>query len=173
MRTNPLCYLAALFLLLGGWIAAAPILAAPWQDLKTASVTGFESGKKIEVTDRGIALFTDIVQERDVTCRSKPEANLTIRGARFDLANNTGDHTWHLLSTTTSAKAGSYTVACTPKDRAVDTASYGYAELPSFRSAGRNGRGVGILATTAAALLAAWTYWGRRQKRKFSSYESA
>ena len=173
MRTNALCYLAALFLALGGWIVAAPILAAPWQDLETASITDFESRKKIDVTDRGVAFFTDIVQERDVTCRSNPEGKLTIRGARFDLANNAGDHTWHLLSTTTSAKAGSYAVACTPKDRAVDTASYGYAELPSFSSAGRNGRGIGILATTVAAILAAWTYWGRRQERKFSSHESA
>ena len=173
MRTNPLCYLAALFLVLGGWIAAAPILAAPWQELKTASITGFDSGKKIDVTERGVAIFTDIVQERDVSCRSNPAGALNLRGTRFDLANDNGDHRWHLLSTTTSAKAGSYAVACTPKDRALDTASYGYAELPSFSSAGRNGRGIGILATTAAAILAAWTYWGRRQERKFSSNESA
>lgn len=173
MRTNPLWYLAALFLVLGGWIVAAPILAAPWQDLKTASITGFESGKKIDVTDRGVAFFTDIVQERDVTCRSNPQGALNIRGTRFDLANDDGDRTWHLLSTTTSAKAGLYAVACTPKDRAVDTVSYGYAKLPSFSSAGRNGRGIGILATTAAAILAAWTYWGRRQERKFASHESA
>lgn len=173
MRTNPLCYLAALFLVLGGWMAAAPILAAPWQDLKTADITGFENGKKIDVTDRGVAFFTDIVQERDVTCRSKPEGALTIQGARFDLVNDDADHTWYLLSTTTQAKAGSYAVACTPKDRSVDTASYGYAVLPSFGAAGRNGRGVGILATTAAVLLAGWTYWGRRTERKLASYESA
>lgn len=173
MRTNPLCYLAALFLALGGWIVAAPILAAPWQDLKTASITGFESGKKVDVTDRGVAFFTDIVQERDVSCQSNPQGALNIRGTRFDLANANGDRTWHLLSTTTSAKAGSYAVACTPKDRALDTANYGYAELPSFSSAGRNGRGIGILATTAAAILAAWTYWGRRTERKGVSDESS
>lgn len=173
MRTNPLWYLATLFLVLGGWIVAAPVLAAPWQDLKTASITGFESGKRIDVTGRGVAFFTDIVQERDVTCRSNPQGALNIGGTRFGLANDDGDRTWHLLSTTTGAKAGSYAVACTPKDRAVDTANYGYAELPSFSSAGRNGRGIGILATTAAAILAAWTYWGRRQERKFASYESA
>lgn len=173
MRTNPLCYLAALLLVLGGWIAAAPILAAPWQELKTASITGFENGKKIDATDRGVAFFTDIVQERDVTCRSNPPGALNTRGTKFDLANDDGDRTWHLVSTTAGAKAGSYAVACRPRDRAVDTASYGYAEMPSFSSAGRNGRGIGILATTAAAILAAWTYWGRRQERKFASHESA
>lgn len=171
MRTNPLCYFAAFLLVLGGWIAAAAIAATSWEELHTTSITRLENGKKIDVTARGVAFFTDIVQERDVTCRSNPEKALKIQGAKFDLLNDDGDHRWHMLSTTIGARAGSYAVACTPKDRSVDTASYGYAELPSFRNA-TVGKGIGSIATLAAAILAGWTYWGRRTERKLASFES-
>lgn len=172
-RTSTIWYLIALLLFLGGWMAATPILAAPWQDLKTASVTNFEGGKKIDVTDRGLAIFTDFEQERDVMCRSNPAKALTIQGARLDLVNDGGDRKWYLLSTTVDAKPGSYAVACTPKDQALDTADYGYAELPSWSAEKRNGLGIGILASTAAAILAAWTYRGRRTALKLLSHESS
>ena len=173
MRTNPLWYAAAIWLVVGGWMAAAPILAAPWQDLKSANVSQFEAGKKIAITDKGVAFFTDMKQDRDVTCQSKPTEDLTIEKRPFDIEAQGDGRSWHLLSVTKDAKAGSYSVSCTMDDRGADTANYAYAELPSFSAAIRNGRGIGILATTAAALIAGWTYWGRRTQRKLLSYESS
>lgn len=172
MRTNPLCYLAALLLALGGWMAAAAVAATSWQDLKEASVTRLDPGAKIDVTDRGVAFFTDLVQQRNVVCHGKPKAPLPVESAKFDLVNRTGDRTWHWLSATKGAKAGTYTVACTPEDGMIDTATYGYAELPDFHNADV-GRGIGSIATLVAVILAAWTWWGRRTDRRLASYESA
>lgn len=174
VRTNPLMYAVAIWLVVLGWIAAAPIMASSWNDLRTASVTQLENGKKIDVTAQGVAFFTDIDQGRDVTCRSKPDTALRIQGGKVDIANDDGDHTWHLLSRTIDAKAGSYAVACTPKDKGVDTANYGYAAMPgSFQSRKNIGKGIGSIATFAAIILAGWTWWGRRTDRKLASLESS
>lgn len=173
MRTNPLCYLAAFLLALGGWMAAAAIAATSWQPLKDSTVTRLDPGAKIDVTEHGVAFFTDLVQpQRGVACRSKPPEALPVEPAKFDLVNHTEGRSWHLLSTTVQAKAGTVSVRCTPSDGMIDTATYGYAELPSFHNADV-GRGIGSMASLAAVILAAWTWWGRRTERKLASYESA
>lgn len=163
MRNSPLMYLAAFLLALFGWIAAAWIGSTSWDPLETASVTRIDHGSKVEVPKNGVAFFTDIVQKRDVTCRAKPEGALDIKGAKFTLTNTDADRTWHLMSTTIEAKPGTYTVTCTPRDRSIDTAIYGYAALPDFHNASI-GKGVGSIATLAAFILAGWTWWGRRNK---------
>lgn len=170
-RTSPIWYLVALLLVLGGWVAAAAIAATAWDDLKQATVAEIDPGKKIAVTDNGVAFFTDIQQERDVSCTSKPAKDLVIKQRPLDIEAQGDGRTWHLLSVTKDAKPGSYSVSCAPDDKGADTANYGYAELPDFRSA-TIGNGVGSMATLAAAILAGWTYWGRRTERKLLSYES-
>ncbi len=157
-------YLAAFLLALLGWVAAAWIGSTSWEPLHTSPVTRIESGAKVEVPKDGVAFFTDIVQKRSVACRSKPARALDIQAAKFDLLNNAGDRQWHMISTTIEAKPGAYSVACTPRDKALDTAVYGYADLPDFRNA-VIGKGVGSIATLVAVLLAAWTWWGRRTER--------
>jgi len=171
MRTNPLWYAVAIWLVVGGWMAAAPVLAGPWQDLKTATVTPFEDGKKIDVTDNGVAFFTDRKQDRHATCQSKPALDIEERPLGIEAQGD--GRTWYLMSATKDAKSGPYSLSCPLDDRGADTANYGYAELPSFSAATRNGRGIGILATFGAAILAAWAYWGRRTERKLLSYESS
>lgn len=174
MRTNPLLYAAAIWIVVLGWIAAAPVMASSWNDLRTSGVTQLGNGKKVDVTAQGVAFFTDIDQERGVTCRSKPASALHIQGGKVDIVNSDGGHKWHLLSRTIDAKPGSYSVACTPNDKGVDTANYGYAAMPaSFASRKNIGKGIGTIATFAAALLAAWTWWGRRTDRKLASRESS
>lgn len=168
-RTSAIWYLVALLVVLGGWVAAAAIAASAWQDLKQATVIPINPGDKIAVTDRGVAIFTDFAQDRQVTCKSRPA--LTTEPTTFDLSAQGNGRTWHLLSVTKEAKPGSYVVTCAPGDRGVDTAGYGYAELPDFRNA-TIGNGVGSIATLVAAILAVWTYWGRRTERKLLSYES-
>lgn len=172
MRTNPLLYLAAFILTLGGWMAGAAIAATAWNDLHGATVTQIQSGTRIAVPVRGVAFFTDLVQDRGVTCHSTPAGALRIDGAKFDLVDDDGIRKWHMLSTTINPKPGSYAVACTPTDKAVDTATYGYAELPTFNNA-TIGKGIGSIATLAAVILAAWCYWGRRTERILGSLESA
>jgi hypothetical protein len=171
-RTNAIWYLVALGLVLGGWVAAAAIAATSWQDLNHAAVTPINPGVDIAVAGKGAAFFTDIPQNRGVTCRSKPAKALTIDKTSFDISTRSDGRTWHLVSVTKDAKPGSYSVSCTPRDMRIDTANYGYAELPDFRNA-TIGNGVGSMATFAAAILAAWVYWGRRTERKLASYESA
>lgn len=165
-------YLVALLLVLGGWVAAAAIAASDWNDLKSAEVTILNDGKEVPVTERGVALFTDITQDRDVTCRSTPPKAITLEAPRFELTTEGGDRTWHLLSVSKDAKAGDYRIDCTPRDRMSDTATYGYAELPDFRNA-NTGNGVGSMATFTAVIIAGWCWWGRRTERKLASYESA
>ena len=174
MRTNPLMYAAAIWIVVLGWIAAAPIMASSWNDLRTTGITQLQNGKKIDVTGNGVAFFTDIDQGRGVTCRSKPDKALRIQAANVDIVNDDGSHKWHLLSRSIGTEPGSYVVACTPADKAVDTASYGYAEMPtSFNSRKNIGKGIGSIATFAAAILAGWSWWGRRIARKLASFESA
>ena len=167
-------YAAAIWLAVLGWIAAAPVMASSWNDLRTTSITQLQSGKKIDVPASGVAFFTDIDQGRGVTCRSKPTDALSIQAGKVDITNDAGDQKWHLLSRTIGAKAGSYSVACTPKDKGVDTANYGYAEMPAtFQSRKNIGKGIGSIATFAALILAGWSWWGRRTERKLASFESA
>lgn len=174
MRTNPLIYAAAIWLVVLGWIAAAPIMASSWNDLRTSSIIQLNTGTKVDVTGTGVAFFTDINQDRGVTCQSKPGSALHIQAGKVDIANNDGTHTWHLLSRTIDAKPGSYSVTCAPKDKSIDTANYGYATMPtSFQSRKNTGKGIGSIATFAAAILAAWSWWGRRTMRKLASFESA
>ena len=131
-------YAAAIWIVVLGWIGAAPIMASSWNDLRTSSVTQLGNGKKVDIT------------------------------------NNQGDQKWHLLSRTIDAKPGSYSVACTPKDKGVDTANYGYASMPeTFGSRKNIGKGIGSVATFAAIILAGWTWWGRRTDRKLASLESS
>lgn len=173
MRTNPLMYAAAIWIVVLGWIAAAPVMASSWSDLRTSTVTQIDHGTKVEVTGQGVAFFTDIDQERDVTCRSKPDGALRIQGGKVDITNSDGDHKWRLLSRTIDAKPGSYSVACTPKDKGVDTANYGYSAMPTTFDSRKNiGKGIGTIATFAALILAGWTWWGRRTDRKLASLES-
>lgn len=171
-RTSATWYLAAVLLVLGGWVAATAIAATSWQDLKQATVLPLDPGKDLTVTDRGVAFFTDLPQDRRVTCHSKPADALTTEPNSFDLSTRSGGRAWHLVSVTKEARPGSYSVSCTPRDRKVDTASYGYAELPDFRNA-TIGNGVGSIATFIAVILTAWVYWGRRTERKLQSYESS
>ncbi len=167
-------YAAAIWIVVLGWIGAAPIMASSWNDLRTSSVTQLGNGKKVDITASGVAFFTDIDQDRGVTCHSKPDGALQIQGGKVDITNNQGDQKWHLLSRTIDAKPGSYSVACTPKDKGVDTANYGYAAMPdSFRSRKNIGKGIGSVATLAAIILASWTWWGRRTDRKLASLESS
>ncbi|MDQ3156319.1 MAG: hypothetical protein M3Q98_06325 [Actinomycetota bacterium] len=171
-RTSAIWYLVAVLLVLGGWVAAAAIASTAWQDLEKSTVAEIDPGKKIAVTDKGVAFFTDIKQDRDVSCASRPAKALVVKEQPFDIEAQGDGRAWHLLSVTKDAKPGSYSVACAPDDNGADTANYGYAELPDFRRA-TIGNGVGSMSTLAAALLAGWTYWGRRTERKLLSYESS
>lgn len=166
-------YAAAIWIVVLGWIGAAPIMASSWNDLRTSTVTQLGSGTKVDITAAGVAFFTDIDQDRGVTCRSKPAGALQIQGAKVDITNTQGDQKWHLLGRTIDAKPGTYSVACTPTDKGVDTASYGYAAMPdTFDSRKNTGKGIGSIATLAAMILAGWTWWGRRTDRKLKSFES-
>ncbi len=167
-QTNAMWYLVALFLVLGGWVAAAAIAAGDWEDLKHADVTPINSGKKIDVSEKGVAFFTDFKQDRKVSCRSTPVKALEIKEATFDLQTESGDRIWHMIGTARDPKPGAYDVACTPRDKASDTATYGFAVLPDSDSTS-TGLGVSSIATAAGLILTAWCWWGRRTQRKLAT----
>lgn len=164
-QTTPLLYLAAFVLCLGGWVGAALIAAGDWDGLETVEIHTLTTGNAVPVTENGIAIFTNIEQDRKVTCRSEQKGSVSLSDPGFDFTTERGSGEWHLLAVSKEAKPGNYAIGCTPGNRMSDSALYGYADLPDFRGAAI-GNGVGSIATLAAVILTIWTFVRRRRFAK-------
>lgn len=163
--TNPLWYLAAFLIALGGWMIATVVAAGAWNPVREASLQS--ATQSVDATGRSVAVFTDILQpDRRITCRAAgpgkkatviPEAALAIT------VNSQGDQ-WHLIGLLTDG-AANLRISCTPQDRRNDDASYDYATVDGFESKANTGKGIAILGSTVGLGLAGYTYYARRQRR--------
>lgn len=113
-QTTPLLYLAAFVLCLGGWVGAALIAAGDWDGLETVEIHTLTAGNAVPVTENGIAIFTNIEQDRKVTCRSEQKGSVSLSDPGFDFTTERGSGEWHLLAVSKEAKPGNYAIGCTP-----------------------------------------------------------
>lgn len=166
--TNPLWYLAAFLLALGGAMIATVVAASAWDPVRDATVTSVTS--RIDASGKTLAVFTDIVQtDRDITCRAtdrdKKVTEFVDKG--IDIAVDSDGNRWHLLGIIRNGSDG-LKITCRPKDRRTDNASYGYAAVTGYDKKVTNGTGIAVLALTAGVGFAAYVFYCRRARRKWA-----
>jgi hypothetical protein len=165
--TNPLWYLAAFFLAIGSAMAATAVAASAFDPVRDAVVTPIT--ERVDAGGASLAVYTDIVQtDRNVLCRGRYGAHdkgrVVIPNKGVDVTA-TGDGTkWHLIALLEDGRDG-LRIICTPADKRIDNASYGYATVSGYGTRVNNGRGIAYLGIAAAAVLAGWIFWCRRQAR--------
>jgi len=166
--TNPLWYLAAFFLAIASAMAATAVAASaldPVRDAVVAPVT-----ERVDARGSTLAIYTDIVQaDRDIACRGrygeKDVGRIEIPDKGIDVTAQGDGTRWHLIGLLEKGRDG-LRIVCTPADKRVDNAIYGYATVTGYASTVNNGRGVAYLGVAAAAVLAGWVFWCRRQARR-------
>lgn len=166
--TNPLWYLAALLLALGGTMAAVATAASAFDPVRDASVQPVT--ERVDAEGATLAIYTDIVQEdRDIACRGrygkKDAGRIEIPDKGVDIVAQGAGIRWTLIGLLEEGRDG-LRIVCTPADRRVDNASYGYATVTGYASKVDNGRGISSLGLAAGVGLAGWVFWCRRSSRK-------
>lgn len=166
--TNPLWYLAALFVVLGGWMAGTIVAAGSWDHVRDATLESVT--EPVDAGSGSLAVFTDVRQpERDVTCTATPPGKdaepVELEPAPIDLSVPRDGSTWYLVAFERES-ADELAVRCTPKDRAADAATYRVAVAEGFTDRARLGAGVTWIAVTAGIVLALCTWWSRRKKHQ-------
>lgn len=166
--TNPLWYLAALFLALGSAMAGTAVAASAFGPVRDATVTPIT--ERIDASGATLAVYTDLVQpERVISCRGRygeaDKGRIVIPDKGIDVTAAGDGTTWHLIGLLEQGREG-LRVVCTPDDDRVDNAIYGYATVTGYTSAVNNGKGVASIGVGVAAVLAGWIYWCRRKQRR-------
>jgi hypothetical protein len=166
--TNPLWYLAALLIALGSTVAGAAVAATAFDPVRDATVTPIT--ERVDAQGSTLAVYTDIVQDdRDIACRgrygAKDAGRVEIPDQGVEITA-LGDGTrWTLIGLLPDGRDG-LRIVCTPADKRVDNASYGYATVTGYASAARNGKGLSSIGIAAGAVLAGWVFWCRRSARR-------
>lgn len=166
--TNPLWYLAALLLALGSTMAAAAVAAGAFGPVRDATVIPVT--ERVDAKGSTLAIYTDIVQtDRDVACRGRygdeDKGRVVIPATDVEISAQGDGTRWTLIALLEDGR-DDLRIVCTPGDRRVDNASYGYATVTGYATAVNNGKGVAALGLAAAGGLAGWVLWCRRSARK-------
>jgi hypothetical protein len=166
--TNPLWYLAAFLLAIGSAMAATAVAASAFDPVRDATVTPV--AERVDAAGASLAIYTDLVQDdRQISCRGRygeaDRGRVVIPDKGIDVTAHGDGTTWHLIGLLENGRDG-LRIVCTPADKRVDNAAYGYATVTGYSTAVNNGKGVAYLGVAAAALLAAWIFWCRRQARQ-------
>jgi len=172
--TNPLWYLAALLIALGSAVAAVAVAASAFDPVRDATVTPIT--ERVDAKGSTLAIYTDIVQDdRDIACRGRYGAE---DAGRVEIPDQgveitaMGDGTrWTLIGLLEDGRDG-LRIVCTPADKRVDNASYGYATVTGYTTAVNNGKGISYLGLAAGAVLAGWVFWCRRSARRAERHPS-
>lgn len=129
--TNPLWYLMALMIVLGGSMAGTIIGAGAWNEIRDASITPV--GEPVDTTGKTLAIYADLTQEgREIACTTKPEeAGDDVEPAAAEvpaitISVNDNGVEWHLVGLVTEGGEAEV-IACAPADGGTDNANYGYA----------------------------------------------
>lgn len=166
--TNPLWYLLALVIALGSTMAAVAVAASafdPVRDARVAPIT-----ERVDAKGATLAVYTDIVQEdRDIACRGrygkKDKGRIEIPDKGVEITAQGDGIRWTLIGLLEEGR-DDLRIVCTPADRRVDNASYGYATVTGYTSKVDNGRGISSMGLAAGVALAGWVFWCRRSARK-------
>lgn len=166
--TNPLWYLAALLLALGGTMAAVATAASAFDPVRDARVVPVT--ERVDAKGATLAVYTDIVQEdRDIACRGrygkKDKGRIVIPDKGVDIQAQSEGIPWTLIGLLEEGRDG-LRIVCTPADRRIDSASYGYATVTGYASKVNNGRGISAIGLASGVGLAGWVFWCRRGARR-------
>ncbi|KRC65187.1 hypothetical protein ASE12_10665 [Aeromicrobium sp. Root236] len=170
---SPLWYLTAFLFALGSVVLATVVAAGAWDPVREVTVT--PTTVRADAQGKTLVVFTDILQpDRDVTCRAtgRDKKPVDIPAAALDIQVDNEGNQWHLIGLLGAGRTG-MRVHCTPRDRRVDNASYGWATVTGFESRANDAKGIGILGVTVAAAFAGYVFWCRRQQRQETVRESA
>ena len=170
---NPLWYLAAFFLALTSIVIGTVVAAGAWDPVREVTVSPTTTRANAEA--KTLVVFTDIIQpERKITCRAtgRDKKPVDIPAAKLDITVDNEGNQWHLISLLNEGAEG-MKVHCTPRDKRVDNASYGWATVTGFESRANLAKGIGILGLAASTVLAAYVFYCRRQHRREAPRELA
>lgn len=165
---NPLWYLAALLIALASLMGAAAYGASAFDAVRDATVTPVT--ERVDARGSTLAIYTDIVQaDRDISCRGRygdgDRGRIVIPATTVDVAAQGDGTRWRLIALLDEGRDG-LRIVCTPADRRVDNAAYGYATVTGYSSRANNAQGFAWLGTAVAAALAGWVFWCRRSARR-------
>lgn len=166
--TNPLWYLAALVLALGSNVAAVAVAASAFDPVRDAVVVPVT--ERVDAKGATLAIYTDIVQEdREILCRGrygdKDKGRIEIPDKGVDITAQGDGIRWTLIGLLEKGRDG-LRIVCTPADKRVDNAAYGYATVTGYASKANNGRGISSIGLAAGLGLAGWVFWARRSAKK-------
>ncbi|MET0447871.1 MAG: hypothetical protein ABW004_05675 [Aeromicrobium sp.] len=166
--TNPLWYLAALLIALGSLIGAAVYGASAFDSVRDATVIPVT--ERVDAKGSTLAIYTDIVQEdRDIACRGRygdeDKGRVEIPPTSVDVAADGDGTRWTLIALLEEGR-DELRIVCTPADRRVDNASYGYATVTGYASRANTAQGFAWIGSALAAGLAGWVFWSRRTARR-------
>lgn len=162
---SPLWYLAALLVVLGGWMAGTVVAAGAWEQVRSATLQNVT--ERIDAGDGSLAVFTDVRQpELDVRCTTRGPAEgaeaVPVDPAPIDLTVVEDGTTWYLIGWEPASRDGQ-AVRCRPGDGSADAATYRAAAVQGFADRARAGDGVLWIATVGGIALAVATWWSRRK----------
>jgi hypothetical protein len=163
---NPLWYLAAFLFALASVMIGTVVAAGAWDPVREVTVS--PTTARADAEAKTLVVFTDILQpERSVTCRAtgRDKKTVDIPPAKLAITVDNEGNQWHLIGLLNEGADG-MRVHCTPRDRRVDNASYGWATVAGFESRANKANGIGILGVALAAAFAGYVFYSRRQHRK-------
>lgn len=170
---NPLWYTAAFLFALASLMVAAAVASGGWEPVKHATVLSIPT--RVDAADKSVAVFTDIVQpDRHITCTAThPDKSVTkILAPGLPVTVTSGSEQWHLIGLLHNGSDG-LKVACTPRDKQHDDATYGYAAVTGFQSRYNAGKGIAILGVTIGLGGMAYVYYARRRQRIHAALDAA
>jgi hypothetical protein len=170
---NPLWYLAAFLVALASVMIGTVIAAGAWDPVREVTVS--PTTVRADAHGKTLVVFTDIVQpDRNVACRAtgRDKKTVEIPPAALEIRVDNEGNQWHLIGL---LKEGSddLKVRCTPRDKRVDNASYGWAAVSGMESRVNTANGIGNLGAATGAAFAAYVFYCRRQHRKELTLERA
>lgn len=163
--TSPFGYLAAVLVVLGGWVLATVVAAGAWDTVREATPVTI-TDERVDAAGSSLAVFTDIDQPTlDITCTATPEDGepIEIEEAAIDIAVDTDGRRWQLINLLPEGQDG-LAIACAPADDRTDSASYAYAVVDGFASRGERGQAIATTGLIAAVALGIWTFHCRRTR---------
>lgn len=160
---NPLWYLAAFLFALGSVMIGTAVAAGAWDPIREVTVS--PTTTRADAQAKTLVVFTDILQpERDVTCRAtgRDKKPVDIPPAALAITVDNEGNQWHLIGLLNEG-ANDMKVHCTPRDKRVDNASYGWATVTGFESRGNTANGIGTLGAVLGAGFAGYVFYCRRR----------
>lgn len=165
--TSPFGYLAAVLLVLVGWVGATVVAAGAWDTVRDSTLVPVTQ-ELADADGLSVAVFTDILQpERTITCRGTGAkgADVAIKTAAIDVPVDADGTEWHLINLLPEGRDG-LKVRCSPLDKRVDNAAYSFALVDGFTSRGERGQAIATTGLLAGIALAGWTFACRRHRKK-------